>query len=209
MKDLIYSQEERPHTHLAPRKVAKQTEISRSSMRRKVKKRNLKQFKRLKTPQMSEATRNRRDTRAGSFRERFESNIRMIEKVVWQDDTDFTLEVPVNVQNDREYGKEKKSDIPDENLLSSTNKMSKKPMASAVISWYCVTKPILVNDNGVKVSRKNYCRHLCKELFHAIEKVVNYDNWIFAEDGAPSHRSHLVQDFLKSKLKGHFIRAEE
>ena len=38
------------------------------------------------------------------------------------------------------YGKGKKSDIPDENLLSSTNKMSKKVMVSATILWYGVTK---------------------------------------------------------------------
>ena len=30
-----------------------------------------------------------------------------------------------------------------------------------------------------------------------------------AQDGAPPHRSQLVQDFLKTKLKRRFIRAEE
>ena len=44
------------------------------------KKRNLKQFKHLKTPQMSERTRNKRETCTGSLREKFESNIRMIKK---------------------------------------------------------------------------------------------------------------------------------
>ena len=97
--DLI---EEQPHTHLATRKIAEQTGISRSSIRRMVKKkRNLKQFKNLKTPQMSEGTRNRRETRAASLRGRFGSNTRMIEQTVWQDEKDFTLEVPVNLQKDR------------------------------------------------------------------------------------------------------------
>ena len=57
-----------------------------------MKKRNLKQFKRFKTLQMSERTRNRRETLAGSLRVRFESNICMIEKAVWQDEKDFTLD---------------------------------------------------------------------------------------------------------------------
>ena len=92
---------------------------------------------------MSEETRNRRETRAGSLRERFEINIRLIEKTVSQDEKDFTIEVPVNLQNVLLYGKEKKSNIPDENLLSLTNKMSKKVMASTAISWYGVTKPFL------------------------------------------------------------------
>ena len=66
-----------------------------------------------------------------------------------------------------------------------------------------------VNNNGIKVNKKNYCRHLRKELFPAMEKVVKRDDWIFAQDGAPSQQSHLVQGFLKTKLKCRFIRAEE
>ena len=54
---------------------------------------------------------------------------------------DCTFDVPVNLQNDRVYGKEKKTDIPDENLSASTNKMSRKLMVSAAISWYGATKP--------------------------------------------------------------------
>ena len=65
----------------------------------------------------------------------------MNEKTVWEDEKDFTLEVPADLQNDRVYGKGKKSDIPDENFFSSTNKTSRKVMASAVISWYSVIKP--------------------------------------------------------------------
>ena len=54
---------------------------------------------------MSEGTRNRRETRAVFLRERFESNISLIEKTIWQGEKDFTLEIPVNLQNDRVYGK--------------------------------------------------------------------------------------------------------
>ena len=39
----------------------------------------------------------------------------MIEKAFEQDEKDFTLEVPVNLQNDRIYGEGKKSHISDEN----------------------------------------------------------------------------------------------
>ena len=60
-------------------------------------------------------------------------------------------------------------------------------MVSDAISWYFVTKPFFVNTNGIKVNKENYCRHLCKELFPAIEKVVKRDDWIFAKDGVPSH----------------------
>ena len=208
VENLICSQEE-PHTHLAPRKISDQTGISRSSVRRMVRRRNLRQFKRLKTPRMSEATRDRRETRVVTLKDRYESNKRMIEKTVWQDEKDFTLEVPVNLQNDRVYGKGRKADVPDANLFSSTNRMSKKVMVSAAISWYGVTKPFFVNSNGIKVNKENYRLHLKKELFPTIERLVKRDDWIFAQDGAPSHRSALVQDFLSSYLKRRFIRAEE
>ena len=39
--------------------------------------------------------------------EKFEHNTCMVEKTVWQDEKDFTLDVSVNLQNDWVYGKEK------------------------------------------------------------------------------------------------------
>ena len=57
----------------------------------------------------------------------------MIKETAWQDKKDFTLEVPVNLKNDRVHGKGKKSDNLDENFLSSTNKISKKVMVSAAV----------------------------------------------------------------------------
>ena len=56
---------------------------------------------------------------------------------------------------------------------------------------------------------KRYHKHLKQELFPAINSLVNRDDWIFAQDGAPSHRSNLVQDFLKDTLKRRFISKEE
>ena len=66
-----------------------------------------------------------------------------------------------------------------------------------------------VNNNGIKVNKENYHRRLRRDLCPDIEKFVKRDDWVFAQDGAPSHRSHLVQDCLKTKLKRCFIRATE
>ena len=70
-------------------------------------------------------------------------------------------------------------------------------MVSAVISWYGATKPFFVNENGIKVNKENYCKHLRKQLFPEIKKLAKRDDWIFFQDSAPSHRSNLVQDFLE------------
>ena len=45
-----------------------------------------------------------------------------------------------------------------------------------------VHERFFVNNNGINLNKGNYCRHLRKELFPAIAKVV-----IFAQDEAPSH----------------------
>ena len=39
-----------------------------------------------------------------------------------------------------------------ENLFASTNKMSRKAMVSAAISWCGAMKPFFVNENGIKVN---------------------------------------------------------
>ena len=84
---------------------------------------------------MSDGSRNRRYARTIALAEKFERNTRMSEKRIWQDENDFTHGVPVNLQNDRVYGKGKKYDVPDENLFASTNKVSRKVMVPAGISW--------------------------------------------------------------------------
>ena len=71
---------------------------------------------------MNDECRNRNYARAIKLAEKFERNTRMIEKTVWQDEKDFTLDVPVNLQNDRVYGKGKKSDVSDENLFENVHK---------------------------------------------------------------------------------------
>ena len=110
-----------------------------------VKKNGWKQHKRIKTPRMSEGTKKRRTEIAGALAERF-SNKRNVEKCVWQDEKDFTLEVPLNHQNSCVYDKNRKGDISDDQLFHNTNRQSKKVMVSACITWYGAKKPFFVNN---------------------------------------------------------------
>ena len=77
-----------------------------------------------------------------------------MKNTVWQDEKDFILEILVNLQNDGVYGKEKETDIPDENLLSSTKKMSKKFTVSTSISWHGLIKPFFVSKMVSKLTKK-------------------------------------------------------
>ena len=58
---------------------------------------------------MNDGCHNRRYTSAIALAESFECNTHMTVKTVWRDEKDFTLDVPVNLQNDRVYGKGKES----------------------------------------------------------------------------------------------------
>ena len=69
-------------------------------------------------------------------------------------------------------------------------------MVSAAMTWHGVTKPIFVNKKGLKVNAKNYRDHLEKKLFPTINKVYPRESWIFIQDGASSHTSNIVQNFL-------------
>ena len=76
---------------------------SQSSVRRLIKK-GTKQSKRLKLPYMNDATRKWKVERAGCLFEKFETNPGMIERAVFQDESDFPLQIPINSQNDRVQG---------------------------------------------------------------------------------------------------------
>lgn len=208
VEDLICSQEDNPGSHLSPREIEKHTGISRTSIRRMVKRRGLKQYKRLKTPMMNSGTKERRKERAAVLAEKFGKK-RMIEKCVWQDEKDFTLEIPMNPQNSRVYGTTTKSEINDNRLFHRTNRQSKKVMVSACVTWKGATKPFFVNDNGLKVNGKSYKKHLEKTLLPDVDRIMQNDRWIFIQDSAPSHRANIVQDFLKERLCTRFIKSTE
>ena len=97
IEELICSPEEAPpHTHLAPRKIAAPTGISRSSIRWMIKRRHLSSIQKDKN-----VCRNRRYARAIALAEKLERNTRIIEITLWQDERNFPLYGPVNLKNDR------------------------------------------------------------------------------------------------------------
>ena len=94
-----------------------------------------------------------------------------IERAVFQDESDFPLQIPINIQNDCVYFKGRKQDVPDKNLSHQTNRQSVKVMVSTALTWFRVAKPVLVNEKGLKVIAENYRKHLKKKLFPAINKI--------------------------------------
>ena len=48
-----------------------------------------------------------------------------------------------------------------------------------------------------------------RELFPVIEKVYPRDDWIYIQDGATSHTSNLVQDFLQERIPRRFVKKDQ
>ena len=109
VEELVCSQEEEPGTHNSIRKIAPQLSIGRSSVHRLIKKKKLNCFKRLKTPQLNTACRERRAERARKLLERF--SVHSLPRLVFQDEKDFSLQVPTNRQNNRVYFNGLKKDV--------------------------------------------------------------------------------------------------
>ena len=98
------------------------------------------------------------------------------------------------------------------NSLIGTNendRQSIKVMVSAALTWYGVTKPIFVNRKGMKVNAENYKKHLKKKLLPTMNKVYPRNDWIYIQDGATSHTSNLVQNFLNETMPRRFIKKDQ
>lgn len=65
---------------------------------------------------MSENTRKRRTTTAALLVGKFQQNLRIVEKLVWEDEQNFAFCVLINSQMNCAYSKSLKSDV-DKNLL--------------------------------------------------------------------------------------------
>ena len=106
VEDLLQSQENEPGTHLSQRECAASLNVHRCSVQRIAKRRGLRGFKRLTAPQVEDAAVQRRLNRCKDLLVRFPTW--KVKKMVFQDEKDFTLQVPTNRQNNRVYGKGKK-----------------------------------------------------------------------------------------------------
>ena len=205
--DLIQSQEEQPGTHRSQRQIASQIDVSLGAVNDIVQKSGLKSLKRHTAPQTKEDAKRRRVERSESLLTRFPTwKVKML---TFQDEKDFTLQVPTNSQNNRVYTRGKKADISSDRLYHNQNRFSMKLMVSACVSWNGATKPFFVDPSKIKVSSKVYLRHLKRELLPACDDLAKGEKYYFMQDGATSHTAGITQEYLWSKFGRRFIRKDQ
>ena len=104
---MIQSQEDLPGTHHPQRQIARELGVSHSSVSRLAHKLKLKAYKRIRVSRRDEKVRSKRKTRCRLLLNRFTAE--KVKNIIFTDEKDFTLGVARNRQNDRVYGKRKKT----------------------------------------------------------------------------------------------------
>ena len=83
----------------------------------------IKPFKRMITSKKTKDVAQKRKTRSRKLLDKYSEED--VKHIVFTDEKDFTLEVPINIKNNVVYGK-KKSEIPYSRLYHEENRFSKK-----------------------------------------------------------------------------------
>ena len=110
VEDLVQSQEDQPGTHLSQRKTACKLKISRCVVRNILKKDlKIKPFKRMITSRKTKDVAQKRKTRSRKLLDKYSEED--VKHIVFTDEKDFTLEVPINIKNNVVYGKKKSESV--------------------------------------------------------------------------------------------------
>lgn len=196
VEELVLSQEDAPGTHRTIRQMARELDISRSSVHRIVK-RDLKLacFRKKKAQELTVANKVARVTRAKQLLRKYPDHT--VPFIWFSDEKIFTVAPPMNLQNDRVYaasGTHKKQ-ISAERLLKTRSNFSRSVMVSVAVSNLGCTELIFV-EPGAKVNGAYYrdillSQHLLPEI-----KQISGGHFIFQQDSAPAHRAKETIDLL-------------
>ena len=143
-----------------------------------IKRKGLKQFKRLKATMMSSDTQEKRTKRARALEDRIRRGC-SVEKCVWLHEKDFTLDISLNSQNSHIYGFENKDNIQDNHLFKIIT-FSIKAMLVSVER--CCEAVFCEKWRFERQSQNLYIKNLEKELLPKVNRIMNNNTWIFIQD---------------------------
>lgn len=200
VQEMICSQEGVPHSHKSPREIEQVTGISRSSVRRIVKKDlSLKTYKRVVAQKLNEQCKLKRLQRCQQLLQRFPTE-RSVRSIWFTDEKLFSVATPVNSQNDRVYSTVTlKRNVETENLIRQREHFSRNIMVSVGVSRMGKTRIVFI-EPGAKVNSHYYCQHVLEDgLLPDIRARCLHHNWTLQQDGAPSHTAKNTITFLQQE----------
>ena len=112
------------------------------------------------------------------------------------DEAYFYLTIPVNRQNSRYWSKEKPLEVIERPL------QDKKVLVWCAMTSTKIYGPYFFDES---VNQHNYLHMLQNFFWPKHNKVENHLSYYFQQDGATSHTSNIVQEWLKSKFGDFFL----
>ena len=199
LAELICSQEGNPGSSKSPKEIQKLTGISHISVRQ-IGKRDLqlKVFRRKKAHLLSDSGREKRVKCCKTLLAR--RCLQTVDKVLFSDEKIFTVQPPINTQNDRLYAAAtKKFAIPSDRLIKGHKHFSKSVMVSVAVSKTGKTKVLFI-DKGTKVDGRYYCETLLQNWLLPDICQLCGGKFIFQQDIASLHRAKLTIEFLQQNV---------
>ena len=124
--------------------------------------------------------------------------LQTVDKVWFSDEKMFTMQPPINTQNDRLYAAAtKKSSIPSERLIKGRKHFS--VMVSVAVSKTGKTEVHFI-DKETKVDGRYYRETLLQNCLLPDIRQLCGAEFVFQQDGAPSHRAKLTVEFLQQNV---------
>lgn len=108
-----------------------------------------------------------------------------------------------NPQNDRIWSEEEPDT--EERAIERTQK------AESVMVWAAISargkSPLVFVPQNVKINKEVYVDILERHLLPWTETIFGDDPWTFQQDGAPGHKAHMVQNWLRDNCPD-FIKVD-
>ena len=139
-EDNIQSRDNQPGTHKSQRKIGNANGLSQTSVHRITEELNLKAYKRIRVSRRDATVKQKRKTRSKNLDKRFTK--KDVERMIFSDEKDFTIEVARNRQNNVVYGHKKETAVG--RLYHQTSRFSKNVMVSAGVSMRGKTRILLI-----------------------------------------------------------------
>ena len=156
VEEMIMSQESQPGTHRSTRQIAREIEVSQTTVCSIIRHElNLKCLKKKRAQELTEANKLTRLVRAKLLLREYPQS--KVDFIWFTDEKMFTVAAPKNAQNDRLYvsAGTRKKQVPAARLLKTRSTFTKSVMVSVGVSSLGATDLIFI-DPGVKINGTYY-----------------------------------------------------
>lgn len=177
-----------------PKRLGMQLGISRSSVRRIIKfDLNKRPFKKVYAQRLTANHKQSRLERCAALLRNFSDA--QVKRIVFTDETVFTLDGYHNRQNQRVYAT-RRNEIQWHEIIHARDKFP-----SNLLVWcgvcYAGKLPIIFLPEGTTLNAVNYRELILIPSIDAANQINQYRNWVWQQDSAPCHRALVNQNYLQ------------